>query len=388
MSFEEYYALVAEAPHRHARSAAQYLQDVFEHFGTEDIPHPRGNVTRWKLFDAPWEGGKDRLIGQEEVQGRVYRVIRNFVREGRVNKLILLHGPNGSAKSTFVTCLGRALEHYSTLDEGALYRFNWIFPSQKLLEGRHRLRRRGARGEAGTGSFAYLDEDLIDAKIVDELRDHPLLLLPAGSGASSWRTAWRPPRIRKAKEFRVSDVHPARRSRPQEQADLRGAAGSPTRATTCRCCATCRSSASTSRAATARRWCTVEPQLAVDARSRQVTMDRSLRRAAGGAAVGDAARVRRRARRRQPRRHRVRRSAQAAARGLQVPARHGRARPRSASTRPSSISTRCSSGSRTRRTWRRSRRSPSSSRSRGGSSSCACPTCSTISPSSRSTTSS
>ena len=29
----------------------------------------------------------------------------------------------------------RALEHYSTLDEGALYRFNWIFPSQKLQKG-------------------------------------------------------------------------------------------------------------------------------------------------------------------------------------------------------------------------------------------------------------
>jgi len=29
----------------------------------------------------------------------------------------------------------RALEHYSTLDEGALYRFHWVFPSSKTLRG-------------------------------------------------------------------------------------------------------------------------------------------------------------------------------------------------------------------------------------------------------------
>ena len=69
------------------------------------------------------------------VQNETYQVLRSFVRDGRPNKLILLHGPNGSAKSTFIRCLGRALEHYSTLDEGALYRFSWIFPAQKSTRG-------------------------------------------------------------------------------------------------------------------------------------------------------------------------------------------------------------------------------------------------------------
>src|SRR5574339_604646 len=76
-----------------------------------------------------------RVLSVAEYQNLVYRVLRSFVQDGRPNKLILLHGPNGSAKSTFIRCLGRALEHYSTLDEGALYRFSWIFPSQKMGRG-------------------------------------------------------------------------------------------------------------------------------------------------------------------------------------------------------------------------------------------------------------
>ena len=49
-----------------------------------------------------------------------YRSLCNFVQEGRANRLILMHGPNGSAKSTVAACMLRALEHYSSLDEGAL----------------------------------------------------------------------------------------------------------------------------------------------------------------------------------------------------------------------------------------------------------------------------
>ncbi len=151
ISFAEYLTLFSAEPARQLRSAAQYVRDVFDHFGTEPVRTPRGPMIRWKLFDCPWDSGKDALVGQEEVQAAVYRLVSNFAREGRTNRLILLHGPNGSAKSTFVACLQRAMEHYSTLDEGALYRFNWIFPSQKLTKGGigfgggHRVGRRRRR---------------------------------------------------------------------------------------------------------------------------------------------------------------------------------------------------------------------------------------------------
>ncbi len=181
MSFGEFYALCKQHPQRHARGVAQYVKDVFDHYGTEDIVTPRGTQVRFKLFDCPFAGSRDRLIGQEEVQGRVYRAISNFVRDGRISKLILMHGPNGSAKSTFASCLMRAMEHYSTLEQGALYRFNWIFPAQRLTRGGIGFSASPQAHGSGPGisdSYAYLDDDQIDAKIADEIHDHPLLLMP------------------------------------------------------------------------------------------------------------------------------------------------------------------------------------------------------------------
>ncbi len=47
-------------------------------------------------------------------------------------------------------CLMAALEHYSTLDEGALYRFNWVFPSNKTIRGSLGFGQRGDAGQIDT----------------------------------------------------------------------------------------------------------------------------------------------------------------------------------------------------------------------------------------------
>jgi len=178
MSFAEYLEVVVAEPARQLRTSAQYIVDCLEHYGSSVITYPWGEVRRFHLFDAPWAGGEDRLYGHEHVQNTVYKTLRGFVQDGRANKLILLHGPNGSAKSTFLRCLGRGLEHYSTLDAGALYRFSWIFPAVKHTRGGI-----GFGGIAGATvetaeTFAYLPDESIDARLPDELRDHPLLLVP------------------------------------------------------------------------------------------------------------------------------------------------------------------------------------------------------------------
>lgn len=177
MSFAEYLELVLTQPAKQLRSAAHYLADCIDHFGTTTVRYPYGDARRFVLFDCPWADGEDRLFGQEAVQNEVYDAVRAMVREGRSNKVILLHGPNGSAKSTFLRCLGRGVEHYSTLDEGALFRFSWIFPSQKT--NRSGIGFGGIAGAVdATASFAGLPDDSIDARLGDELRDHPLLLVP------------------------------------------------------------------------------------------------------------------------------------------------------------------------------------------------------------------
>ena len=180
MSFGEFLDAFHREPRRYARNCVQYVQDCFQYFGRRTREKAWGDIAGFELFDASFDAQRDRLIGQELAQLRVYQLIDGFARQGRVNKLILLHGPNGSAKSTFVDVLMRGLEAYSETDEGALYRFNWVFPNQRLATGStSNLGFSTRAAESGDlASFAYLDEDDIDAKITSDLNDHPLLLIP------------------------------------------------------------------------------------------------------------------------------------------------------------------------------------------------------------------
>src|SRR5512132_2130576 len=134
LSFQEYLELFASDPVRYSRDAARYVRDMFEHYGHETVDRPWGKLTRFRLFDLPFleprERSREALVGQEAVQAELFRVLSNLVREGRPNRLLLMHGPNGSSKSTIASCVMRALEDYSSLDEGALYRFHWVFPNQ------------------------------------------------------------------------------------------------------------------------------------------------------------------------------------------------------------------------------------------------------------------
>ncbi len=179
LSFEEYLALFFNDPKAQARNAAQYLRDVMDHFGTETASHPTGTIRRFKVFDAPGGDKGDREAGQEEVQNAIYRLLGNFVRAGRINKLILLHGPNGSAKSTLVNALKEGMEAYSRLPQGALYRIAWVFPSEKLIKGSIGFGERDS-GQEEVASFAHLEAESIDLRMPCELRDHPLFAVPPG----------------------------------------------------------------------------------------------------------------------------------------------------------------------------------------------------------------
>jgi serine protein kinase len=176
LSFPAYLAEVEKNPAKHLRHAAQYFADLVTHFGHYTVERPMGEISRLKLFDAPFDQGENQVLGQERVQNEILRNIQNFVRAGKSDRLILLHGPNGSAKTSLVRMLARAAEVYSEHDEGAIYRFNWVFPVK-------------VAGKAGFGfstseqthsdSYAHLPEEQIEAKIVCDINDHPILLLDA-----------------------------------------------------------------------------------------------------------------------------------------------------------------------------------------------------------------
>src|ERR1700679_3684387 len=75
LSFAEYLELFATDPIGFSRDSSRDPRDAFEHYGTSEVDSPWGKLTRWKLFDLPWEGAttaggalpRGALIGQERV---------------------------------------------------------------------------------------------------------------------------------------------------------------------------------------------------------------------------------------------------------------------------------------------------------------------------------
>lgn len=176
LSFNEYLEEVMEAPERHIRNSAQYFLDMVRHFGFELRNCPTGEERRFGLFDCEADAGEGRVVGQERVQNSIFRLMKNFVRAGKTDRLILLHGPNGSAKTSLIQAIGRGAELYSQTDDGVLYRFNWVFPFDKIQKGALGF---GGEGSKESGSFAHLPADDVEARLPCEHKDHPLLLLGA-----------------------------------------------------------------------------------------------------------------------------------------------------------------------------------------------------------------
>lgn len=177
LSFSEYLDVVAQQPLSMTRGSAQYLADAIEHFGHEQRLDVGTQRRHYRLFDTPFDQGRDRLFGHEAVQEAVVQALANLAREGKGNRLLLLHGPNGSAKTSFVQCLARAMVHYSRTQQGAVYTFNWVFP-KSAFQSKQLGFVESKNVSLAAESFAHLAEAEIGARLPAEFRDHPLLLLP------------------------------------------------------------------------------------------------------------------------------------------------------------------------------------------------------------------
>lgn len=271
LSFGEYLDEFAAHPARHTRDAARYLLDCFDHYGSYQVDRPWGKLTRFRLFDLEFDredglSSGDHLIGHEPIQRAFHRALENFAREGRANRLLLLHGPNGSAKSTFAQCLMRALEHYSKTDEGALYRFSWVFP-------------RGTDGKTiGFGSrddgprpgetYAHLPEGRVDVKMRSPIREHPLLLVPLHERAALIQRATESP---EEAPMWIARGQLGQKNRQIFEALLTAYRGELSRVL---------AHVQVERYTISRRYrtgaVTIGPQMAVDASERQITADTSL----------------------------------------------------------------------------------------------------------------
>jgi len=124
-SFEEYLELVARNP-RIARNAFQRIYDMIMHFGHERYMWMREELIRYKFFADPIDGGADAIFGLDRPLMNLVDFFKSAAHQyGTERRILLLHGPVGSSKSTIARLLKKGLEYYSRLDEGALYTFSW-----------------------------------------------------------------------------------------------------------------------------------------------------------------------------------------------------------------------------------------------------------------------
>jgi len=109
------------------RSSYQRLYDMITSYGITEYEDSRKKMIHYNFFDDPIDSGKDAVYGLDAYLMKLMNIIKAAAhRYGTERRVILLHGPVGSAKSTIVRLMKKGLEQYSKTDQGALYSFEWI----------------------------------------------------------------------------------------------------------------------------------------------------------------------------------------------------------------------------------------------------------------------
>lgn len=122
MSFAEYLEKVRSKP-KLARNSFQYVYDMIMEKGTSTFERYRKTYTRYHFFndnEVPIFGLEETL---QDLVDFIHGAAGNYGTERRV---LLLHGPVGSSKSTICRRLKRGLETYSRSEAGAWYTYKWV----------------------------------------------------------------------------------------------------------------------------------------------------------------------------------------------------------------------------------------------------------------------
>ncbi|MFP6684395.1 MAG: serine protein kinase, partial [Polyangiaceae bacterium] len=124
-SFEDYLNVVRERP-QVTRNAYQRMYDMIIRYGTEEYTDSKKKLVRYNFFKDELEGGRDGIFGLDIPLMRLVNVLKAASKGyGPEKRIILLHGPVGSSKSTIVRLMKKGIEHYSRTEDGALYTYDW-----------------------------------------------------------------------------------------------------------------------------------------------------------------------------------------------------------------------------------------------------------------------
>jgi serine protein kinase len=124
-SFEEYLDIVREHPEV-TRSAYQRLYDMILSHGTEEGYELKEKITRYKFFTEIAAQHGDAIYGLDRQLHHLANTFKSAAKGyGTEKRVLLLHGPVGSSKSTIARLLKKGLEQYSRTDEGMLFSYSW-----------------------------------------------------------------------------------------------------------------------------------------------------------------------------------------------------------------------------------------------------------------------
>lgn len=124
-SFEDYLEIVRERPEV-TRTAWQRLYDMIMSHGVSEYTDSKKKISRYDFFQDPLGQGADAIFGLDITLMKLVNVIKSAAYGyGTEKRVILLHGPVGSSKSTIVRLIKKGLEEYTKTPEGAIYTFEW-----------------------------------------------------------------------------------------------------------------------------------------------------------------------------------------------------------------------------------------------------------------------
>jgi serine protein kinase len=153
-SLWDYLDVVSENPGV-ARNAFQRVYDMILTYGQESYTQFKQEYNRYKFFGDPIDHGADAIFGLERPLMQLVDFFKSAAQGyGTEKRILLLHGPVGSSKSTIARLLKKGLENYSRTEAGRCYTYMW------------RVSHRGPGGDEA--------EQFVECPMHEE----PLLLIP------------------------------------------------------------------------------------------------------------------------------------------------------------------------------------------------------------------
>jgi serine protein kinase len=134
-TFEQYMELVQENP-LITRNAFQRVYDMIMSFGTSEYTEFKKDIVHYTFFDDPIREGEDAIFGIDVHLMKFVNFLKSAAEGyGTEKRVLLLHGPVGSAKSSIARLVKRGLEHYVRTDDGALYTYEWVDENESEILG-------------------------------------------------------------------------------------------------------------------------------------------------------------------------------------------------------------------------------------------------------------